>query len=149
VSSTARMYLAGVILSCSPVAVQAVVWHWGHMRMSLAVAVQMLASSCSQRWGWVLGGLRHPVVVVISSFNYCLKKKFVSKKNEIRKEKKTYLWPKGHHRCPLGLFFVFVVPHASIMSSLLASPLPAEDIAGGGCANTMGYCKVHVDSSSL
>ena len=36
------MYLAGVMLSCLPVAVQAVVRCRGHMRMSLVVAVQML-----------------------------------------------------------------------------------------------------------
>ena len=36
------MYLAGVMLSCSPVAVQVVVWHWGYMGMSLVVAVQVL-----------------------------------------------------------------------------------------------------------
>ena len=35
------MYLAGVMLSCLLVAVQAVVWRRGHMRMSLVVAVQM------------------------------------------------------------------------------------------------------------
>ena len=23
-----------------------------------------------------------------------------------------------------------------------------ENVAGGGCANAVGYCKVHVDSSS-
>ena len=34
------MYFAGVMLSCSQVAVQVVVWCWGHMRMSLVVAVQ-------------------------------------------------------------------------------------------------------------
>ena len=35
------MYLAGVMLSYSLVAVQAVVWHRGHMRMSPVEAVQM------------------------------------------------------------------------------------------------------------
>ena len=28
-------------------------------------------------------------------------------------------------------------------------PGVCEDIAGGGCANAVGYCKVHVDGSSL
>ena len=35
------MYLAGVMLSCLPVAAQAVVQCWGHMRMLPVVAVQM------------------------------------------------------------------------------------------------------------
>ena len=107
------MYLAGVMLSCSLVAVQAVVWCWGHMRMSPAVAVQML-------WDIV----RCMLMVVHLNAGICMSG-VVSRLCTIR-------------GCTIA---------GGGVCGCMASGV-CEDIAGGGCANTMGYCKVHVDSSS-
>ena len=107
------MYLAGVMLSCLPVAVQAVVRCRGHMRMSPVVAVQK---------PWDIA--RCMLMVVHCNAGICMS---------------------GVVSC------LCTVHGCTIAGGCVGSctaPGVCEDITGGGCANAMGYCKVHVDGSS-
>ena len=107
------MYLASVMLSCLPVAVQAVVRRRGHMRMLPVVAVQT---------PWDIA--RCMLTVVHRNAGICMSG-VVS------------------HLCTIcGCAFA-----SGCVSSCTALGV-CEDIASGGCANAVGYCKVHVDGSS-
>ena len=107
------MYLAGVMLSCFPVAVQVVVQCWGHMRMLPAVAVQT---------PWDIA--RCMLTVVHHNAGICMSR-VVS------------------HLCTICGCAIA----GGCVGGCTASEV-CEDIAGGGRANAVGYCKVHVDGSS-
>ena len=107
------MYLASVMLSCSLVAVQAVVRHWGHIRMLLVVAVQTL---------WDIA--RCMLMVVHHNTGICMSG-VVSRLCTV-------------HGCTIA---------GGCVGGCMALGV-CEEITGSGCANTVGYCKVHVDGSS-
>ena len=163
------MYLAGDVLSCLPVAVQEVVRNRGYVGMSPAVAVQVLWDIVKRMFTIMQILVCLVRCIVYALYMVVLSLVAVSAVVQCQWYVKILLavavqtlW--NIARCILtvvhcntgicmsGVVSCLCTVHGCTIAGGCVCgctvPVVCEDIAGSGCENAVGYCKVHVDSSS-